>query len=82
MAPSSQLPDSGSSLPKWLLLTAYRLLLTLIWHLPSPLTNRPSPIVPTGDRLSQDPTKRALFASFSMYEMDSFTCLRRSAYGV
>jgi hypothetical protein len=48
----------------------------------SPLTNDPSPVVPSVDRLSQELTRRVSFASFSMYEMEIFTCLRRGAYGL
>ena len=53
----------------------------LISH-PSPLTNNPSPVVPSVDRLSQELTRRVSFTSFSMYEMEIFTCLRRGAYGL
>jgi hypothetical protein len=49
---------------------------------PSPLTNNPSPVVPSVDRLSQELTRRVSFTSFSMYEMEIFTCLRRGAYGL
>jgi hypothetical protein len=54
---------------------------TVTFHF-SPLGNEPSPIVPTVDRLSKELTRRVSFASFFMYEMENFICLRRGAYGL
>ena len=47
---------------------------------PSPLTNLLTPIVPSSDRSSKELTQRVLFPSFSLYEMEIFTYMRRGAY--